>query len=92
MVGSIAHSLEDAKHYTDDEISKLNVAVGNSIADETARATRVEKELSDAVKAESDRAKAAESDLKDSMDATNSDVAAIRAGFRVENETLIINI
>ena len=92
VIGSIAHSLEDAKHYTDDEISKLNVSVGNSIAEEVARATRAEKENADAIKAEADRAKAAESELKDSVDANKADIAAIRAGFKVENETLIINI
>ncbi|MEQ2953671.1 hypothetical protein [Phocaeicola massiliensis] len=91
-IGSIAHSLEDAKHYTDDEISKLNVTVANSVADEAARAKRAEKENADAIKAEADRAKAAESTISDSVDTVSADVAAIKAGFRVENETLIINI
>ena len=92
VIGSIAHSLEDAKHYTDDEISKLNVTVANSVADEAARAKRAEKENADAIKAEADRAKAAESTISDSVDTVSADVAAIKAGFRVENETLIINI
>ncbi len=92
VIGSIAHSLEDAKHYTDDEISKLNVSVGNSIAEEVARATRAEKANADAIVAEADRAKAVEAEIKDSVATNKADIAAIRAGFKVEGETLIINI
>ena len=91
-MGSIAHAVEDAKHYTDDEISKLNVAVNNSIADEASRAARAEKDNADAIKAEVERAKSAESDITDSIDGVKDDVAAIRAGFRVENGTLYINL
>ncbi len=92
VIGSIAHSLEDAKHYTDDEISKLNVSVGNSIAEEVARATRAEKANADAIVAEADRAKAVEAEIKDSVAANRADIAEIRAGFKVEGETLVINI
>lgn len=92
VIGSIAHSLEDAKHYTDDEISKLNVSVGNSIAEEVARATRAEKANADAIVAEADRAKAVEAEIKDSVAANKADIAEIRAGFKVEGETLVINI
>lgn len=92
VIGSIAHSLEDAKHYTDDEISKLNVSVGNSIAEEVARATRAEKANADAIVAEADRAKAVEAEIKDSVAANRADIAEIRAGFKIEGETLVINI
>ncbi|MBD5252325.1 MAG: hypothetical protein HDS49_04765 [Bacteroides sp.] len=60
VIGSIAHAVEDAKHYTDDEVSNLEGVVNKAIAEEVARAKEAE--------------------------------SAIRAGFRVENETLIINM
>lgn len=56
VVGSIAHSLEDAKHYTDDQIGKANADSNAAIADnataiatEVSRATAAEKALSDRV-------------------------------------------
>lgn len=47
-IGSIAHCLEDAKHYTDDEIAKLKGIVEaneNSVKSEVERATQAEAEL-----------------------------------------------
>lgn len=69
VVGSIAHSLEDAKHYADDQIGKANADSNAAISDnataiaaEVSRATAAEKALSD-------RLDTAEANLNDTADA-----------------------
>ena len=79
-IGSIAHAVEDAKHYVDDEVRKLNVG----ISDEVERATKAEKEIADSIEAESERAKTAESELSDSVE-------SIKKGVSVEGNTLIFD-
>ena len=69
VVGSIAHSLEDAKHYTDDQIGKANADSNAAIADNaTAIATEVSRATA-AEKALSDRLDVAEASLSDTADA-----------------------
>lgn len=57
VVGSLAHCLEDAKHYADDQLSKVN----------SVNATAV-SELTDALASEVSRAEAAEKALGDRLD------------------------
>lgn len=80
VVGSIAHSLEDAKHYTDDQIGKANADSNAAIADnataiatEVSRATAAEKALSDRV----DVLETAANDTADAitaLDAKNTEI------------------
>lgn len=75
VVGSIAHSLEDAKHYTDDQIGKANAESNAAIAD---NATAIANEVSRATAAEkalSDRLDVAETALNDTADAITNLVA-----------------
>ena len=92
-VGSVAHSLEDAKHYTDDEVNKAKADAdakyqpkGDYLTahqDISGLATKGE------VTAEANRAKAAESDITDNVTALRT---ALKNSMKVENETLIITL
>lgn len=49
-IGSMAHYLEDSKHYTDDEISKLKGNLERDLTDETNRAINAEKEIKETIR------------------------------------------
>ena len=75
VIGSLAHTLEDAKHYTDDQIGKANAESNAAIAD---NATAIANEVSRATAAEkalSDRLDVAEASLNDTADAITNLVA-----------------
>ena len=83
VIGSIAHSLEDAKHYTDDQIGKANADSNAAIADNaTAIATEVSRATT-AEKALADRLDTAEASLNDTADTlvnlTNKDTEITNA-------------
>lgn len=67
VVGSIAHSLEDAKHYADDVVSQVNSSNATAISS-----------LNDKIEAEVSRAETAEKALGDRLDVaeTNLNTAA----------------
>lgn len=54
IIGSLAHILQDAKHYTDDEISKLNFATTNDVNELEGKLTahKAEAETKYALKSE----------------------------------------
>lgn len=69
VVGSIAHSLEDAKHYTDDQIGKANADSNAAIADNATAITNEVSRATAAEKALSDRLDTVEASLNDTADA-----------------------
>lgn len=93
VIGSVAHAVEDAKHYADDAVSKANSDAdakyqpkGNYLTehqDISGLATKAE------VTTESNRAKAAESALSDDVTALRT---ALKNSIKVENESLIITL
>ena len=93
VIGSVAHALEDAKHYTDDEVNKAKADAadkyqpkGNYLTehqDISGLATKGE------VTDEANRAKAAESSLGDDITALRT---ALKNSMKVENESLIITL
>ena len=83
VIGSLAHTLEDSKHYTDDQIGKANADSNAAISD---NATAIANEVSRATaadKALSDRLDVAEASLNDTADTlvnlTNKDTEITNA-------------
>lgn len=93
IIGSVAHAVEDAKHYADDAVAKANSDAdskyqpkGNYLTehqDISGLATKAE------VTTESNRAKSAESALNDDVTALRT---ALKNSIKVENESLIITL
>lgn len=69
VIGSLAHTLEDAKHYTDDQIGKANADSNAAIADNATAITNEVSRATAAEKALSDRLDVAETALNDTADA-----------------------
>lgn len=83
VIGSIAHSLEDAKNYTDDAVSKANAESNAAIADNTNAITAEVSRAQTAEKALADRLDTAEANLNDTADTlvnlTNKDTEITNA-------------
>lgn len=64
VVGSLAHTLEDAKHYADDAVSKVNSSNATAISS-----------LNDKIEAETSRAETAEKALGDRLDVAETNLS-----------------
>lgn len=93
VIGSVAHAVEDAKHYTDDEVNKAKADAASKYQPKGSYLTEHQDISGLATKAEvtteTNRAKAAESALTDDIAALRT---ALKNSIKVENETLIITL